>query len=134
MTQTDATIPMPTLIGDRRSAASDADPATSHEHGPIEDRPTNDPSNIGIDDPIAVYARQLWTELNAVRRYLREDVAHGGSGPVLADRQPLLTSDEEWAAWRTRYASVLSVLAGPAGDEGYGEQEAQLEYQNRATG
>jgi hypothetical protein len=27
-------------------------------------------------------------------------------------------------------AAALSTLAGPAGDEGYGEQEARLEYQN----
>jgi hypothetical protein len=133
MTQTHAPIPMPTLIGERRPAASDHDPATSHEHGPIEGRPTNDPSNIDINDPVAVYARQLWTELDAVRRYLVEDVAHGGAGPLLARRQPLLTNEDEWAAWRVQYASVLGVLAGPAGDEGYGEQEAQLEYQNRAT-
>jgi hypothetical protein len=124
MTDSQTLIPMPLLISDARPAASDADPATSHEHGPITDRPVRDPSDAGIDDPVTVYARQLWAELDAIGHYLREAIARGS----------LLTTDDAWTQWQERYAAVLSVLAGPAGDQGYGQQEAQLERQNRATG
>jgi hypothetical protein len=126
MTDPQIHIPMPLLISDARSAASDADPATSHEHGPIADRPVRDPSDAGIDDPVTVYARRLWTELDAIGQYLREGIARGGT------EHSLLTTDDAWAQWQERYAAVLSILAGPAGDQGYGQQEAQLEHQNRA--
>lgn len=60
-----------------------------------------------------------------------EQVARGGNGSGRADIRPLLTTEEHWQQWRTVYSGVLSVLAGPHGDEGFGEQEARLEYQNR---
>jgi hypothetical protein len=124
-------IPMPGLLTDRSGAASDRDPATSHEHAPIDDRPARDPSDVTLNEPVAVYARQLWTELDRVARYLREHVAGGGDGPLLANSTPLLATEEQWAQWREIYGATLSVLAGPAGDQGYGEQEAQLAYQHR---
>jgi hypothetical protein len=129
--QSAASIPMPGLLSDDMGSAADRDPATSHEHAPIEDRPERDPSGVGVDEPVTQYARQLWTELDGVARYLQEQVAHGGGGPVVADSSSLLTTDEQWQAWQAIYAKVLSVLAGPKGDQGYGSQQAQLEYQNR---
>jgi hypothetical protein len=89
-----------------------------------------DPSRTLLDDPVTVYARQLWTVLERVARYLREDVAHGSGNWPQRDGQPLLATDEQWQRWRVHYAAALSVLAGPAGDQGYGKQEATLEYQN----
>jgi hypothetical protein len=117
-------IPMPGLIADDVSSASDRDPATSHEHAPIGDRPTRDPSNAEVDDPVTVYARQLWTQLDLAATYLRDHIARGDeSGSALA-------TDAQWDEWRETYARLLSILAGPAGDGGYGRQEATLEYQN----
>ena len=121
---------MPGLLNDPTPTASDHDPATSHEHGPIEDRPERDPAGRALDDPVTEYARLLWTALDNVAGYLRDEIARGPSGPVLDDRPPALTTEEQWKQWRQCYASVLGVLAGPRGDQGYGDQEAQLEYQN----
>jgi hypothetical protein len=132
-TDTAPAIPMPGLISDHAGTASDRDPATSHEHGPIEDRPVRDPSDVTHDEPVTAYARQLWLELDRVAGYLREQVARGGSAPVVAGPEPLLRTEDQWQQWRETYAGVLSVLAGPAGDQGYGRQEAQLEYQNGAS-
>jgi hypothetical protein len=126
-------IPMPGLLTDRSGAASDRDPATSHEHAPIDDRPARDPSDATLDEPVTRYARQLWTELDRLTRYLREEVGGGGDGPLLANATPLLTTDDQWTKWRELYGEALSVLAGPAGDGGYGEQEAQLVYQHAAA-
>ncbi len=124
-------IPMPGLIGDARGAASDRDPATSHEHAPIEDRPERDPSDVGTEEPVTAYARQLWLELDRVAHYLHNEVARGGSnGPLVTEPKPLLSSDEQWNRWREVYADVLSALAGPAGDQGYGEQEARRAAQD----
>jgi hypothetical protein len=123
-------IPMPGLLSDRFGSASDRDPATSHEHAPIDDRPARDPSDARVDEPVTVYARQLWTALDRLTRYLRDEVAGGGDGPLLANATPLLTTEEQWATWRELYGGALSVLVGPAGDQGYGEQEAQLVYQH----
>ena len=109
--------PMPGLLIDGGGAASDHDPATSHEHVPIDDRPVRDPSNAGLDDPVTAYGRQLWIELNDVARYL-----HDSTGQ--------LRTEQDWTEWKVRYARVLSVLAGPAGDQGFGEQEAQVAFQN----
>ena len=121
---------MPGLLADKNAPFSDSDPATSHEHGPTPGRGERDPSDAAIDDPVTRYGRQLWTELDKVARYLREEVARGGSGPLPAEIKPLLATEDQWQRWREVYARVLSILAGPAGDQGYGHQEALLEYQN----
>ncbi len=124
-------IPVPGLLADGRGSASDRDPATSHEHAPIEDRPVRDPSDVERDEPVTAYARHLWHELDRVAHYLETQIARGGSnGPLVTQPTPLLSTEEQWAEWREVYASVLSALAGPAGDEGYGAQEAQLVYQH----
>jgi hypothetical protein len=126
-------IPMPGLLTDRVGAASDRDPATSHERAPIDDRPARDPSDTTVGEPVTAYARLLWTELDRLARYLREEVGGGGDGPLLAHATPLLTTEDQWTKWRELYGGALSVLAGPAGDGGYGEQEAQLVYQHAAA-
>jgi len=61
-----------------------------------------------------------------VAHYLHNEVARGGSnGPIVTEPKPLLSTEGQWARWRDLYADVLSALAGPAGDQGYGEQEAR---------
>jgi hypothetical protein len=124
-------IPMPSLLTDPNGSSSDRDPATSHEHAPIEGRPARDPSDVELEEPLARYARLLWAELDRVSHYLREQVAGGGDGPLLANATPLLVTEEQWTKWREVYGGALSVLAGPAGDNGYGAEEAQLAYQHR---
>jgi len=74
----------------------------------------------------AAYGRALWLELREVADYLREEVAHGG-----AEAAPLPRSDTQWQAWKERYAHVLSALAGPHGDSGYGAEQAELESRRR---
>ncbi len=119
-------IPMPGVLGDEHGAASDRDPATSHEHAPIEDRPERDPSDVGTDEPVTAYARQLWLELDRVAHYLHTEVARGGSnGPLVTQAKPLLSTEDQWDRWREVYGDVLSTLAGPAGDQGFGDQEAR---------
>jgi hypothetical protein len=122
---------MPGLIADQIPVRSLRDPESGNESGPIDD-PPDVVSEDAPQDDVSVYARQLWALLDQVARYLREQVARGGSGPVLAEAKPLLSTDEQWQQWTEIYSGVLSVLAGPHGDEGYGRQEARLEYQNRS--
>lgn len=131
MSETWNSIPMPGLLNDEHAASSDRDPATSHEHAPISDRPVRDPSHVLVDDPVTVYARQLWTVVDRLARYVRDDVAHGIGRPLLPDAPPVRSSDEQWRQWREHYAAALSILAGPAGDQGYGRQEATLEYEQQ---
>lgn len=71
------------------------------------------------------YGRALWEELTAVATYLREDVARaaGGTG--------IVHTEEQWQRWQDIYAGVLSSLAGPAGDSGYGAWQAGLERTHR---
>jgi hypothetical protein len=123
-------IPMPSLLSDAAPAFRNHDPQTSGEAGPIYSEAERAAAKADVDEPIADYARQLWHTLKATVRYLRDDVARGGSGPLLAERASMLKTDEQWQAWATICGSALSMLAGPAGDQGYGEQEARLEYQN----
>ena len=122
-------IPMPSLltnvdVGD----VGNRDPHRSGDAGPIYEGSgsANDES-----EALADYARKLWAVLDQAAEYLLEQVARGGSGPVLARPESLLTTEEQWQHWCEIYAAALSVLAGPVGDEGYGAQEARLEYQNR---
>ena len=123
-------IPMPSILTDDAPAFSNHDPQTSGDAGPIYSNAERDAAKADVDEPIADYARQLWRALNDAVRYLRNDVARGGSGPLLAEQVPLPTTENQWQAWIRVCASALSTLAGPAGDQGYGEQEARLEYQN----
>jgi hypothetical protein len=126
-------IPMPSVLADTRGGdTGNRDPERSGDAGPIHHE-VSVPTAGDADHAVSDYARTLWITLDEVARYLRDDLAHGGGTQPSADRSSPLRTDEQWESWRATYASVLSVLAGPAGDEGYGEQEAQVEYQNRAT-
>jgi hypothetical protein len=121
-------IPMPGLLTDpERATLRNRDPERSGDAGPVYD--DSDDGEDASDD-VAAYARQLWVALDEGARYLLEQLARGGGGPLLAEHRPLLSTEEQWQQWCTVYADVLSVLAGPHGDQGYGEQEARLEYQN----
>jgi len=80
-------------------------------------------------DETAEYGRTLWEQLRRIADYLREEVARGG-----AAGQPLPRSEEQWQRWRACYAQALTALAGPRGDEGYGEQEAEVELRRNRPG
>ncbi len=110
-------IPRPSVISDLVPSRSRRDPESGNESGPIEDAP-DAVSEQTPGEEVSAYARQLWRLLDSAARYLREDVA------------PELRGEDAWAAWRERYGAILSVMAGPAGDEGYGFQEARLAHQN----
>ena len=71
VTETQNQIPMPGLLADKNAPFSDSDPATSHEGGPTPGRGERDPSDAAIDDPVTMYGRQLWTELDKVASYLQ---------------------------------------------------------------
>jgi hypothetical protein len=114
-------IPMPSLLADRADTPSNRDPATSSEASPVTDR------SVG-NERVVAYARLLWSELDRVGDYLRDHVGGGGSGPVLAQTEPILTNDDQWQRWSEIYAQTLTTLAGPAGDQGYGAEQAQLLY------
>ncbi len=58
----------------------------------------------------AAYAQTLWTTLDNVADHLREATPTRSSAGA--------------TAWEQTYGSVLSALAGAAGDSGYGAQEA----------
>ncbi len=120
---------MPSLIASQIPARSQRDPEAGNEWAPIDDAPAA-LSEQAPESAIAAYARQLWQEVDRLAAYLRDEIARGGSGPVLADSGPLLATDEDWQKWQQMYAGALSILAGPAGDQGYGEEAARLEYQN----
>jgi len=125
-------IPMPSLIADQVPARSLRDPESGNESGPIDD-PPEVVSEAEPADPVSEYARQIWRQLDRVARYLRDDIARHGSDPLLLKSSSLLGNDTQWQDWQNSYAAVLSVLAGPRGDAGYGAQEARLEYQNSAV-
>jgi hypothetical protein len=109
--------PLPALLTDGVGTPSDRDPKATSEGGPQHNRGTEDSADAGI---ITAYAQQLWGELSRVAQYLH-------------DLTPQVSTDEQWAQWRTTYADVLSVMAGPAGDQGFGAQEATRAFQNRAS-
>jgi hypothetical protein len=76
-------------------------------------------------ETVTDYARQLWQQLSDVADYLREDIARGVTGAGV------LASDESWTSWQAAYASTLSRLAGPRGDNGYGAYQASMEREHR---
>jgi hypothetical protein len=123
-------IPMPTLLCDESPSRSNRDPETSGDAGPVYSEADTAAARSDVDEPLGDYARQLWRALDGAVRYLRDDVARGNRGGTSADQMPLLRTEEQWQAWMALCAAVLSTLAGPAGDEGYGVQEARLECQN----
>lgn len=80
------------------------------------------------------YARMLWADLDAMRRYLLQSLPPDPRlpGPVALGASPTGPDDEQgWARWCAAYAEVTSVLAGPRGDSGFGESEARREAQTR---
>ena len=117
---------MPGLLTDREPTYyGNRDPERSGDAGPVYDVEPEP-----VNEALQAYAQQLWRTLDEVAHYLLDEVARGGSGPVLAERGSLLLTEDQWQGWSSAYAGTLGVLAGPAGDHGYGAQEAQLEYQN----
>lgn len=73
------------------------------------------------------YARMLWDQLGAVRRYLVDSLPPPvAPAETLGSARPSGADDAEgWAAWTDTYAAVTSALAGPHGDSGFGYTEAR---------
>ena len=73
----------------------------------------------------SAYGRQLWHTLDAVRAYLESSAPRPDPLdrplPAIADSG----DDHACSDWQEAYAAVTSVLAGPRGDDGHGDQEAQ---------
>jgi hypothetical protein len=86
-------------------------------------------------DETCEYAQQLWEELDAVRHYLIDAAPQDpriSDGPVRSCATPSGPDDDEgWTKWSSAYARVTTLLAGPNGDSGYGEQEAAREQRDR---
>ena len=118
-------IPMPGIL--------DGTDHHTHEVSTLpDDAPASDVRDVlervaAALDRSGEYGRALWRNLAAVAEYLREDVARGRND------QGLLHTEEQWRRWQEIYAEVLSVLAGPTGDSGYGASQAQLEMQNHPS-
>lgn len=74
------------------------------------------------------YGRQLWHRLDEIRTYLLESAPTTGRS---AARPTGPDDDAGWLAWQRAYADVTTVLAGPRGDSGFGEQEAVREVTQR---
>jgi hypothetical protein len=68
---------------------------------------------------VCAYGHQLWDELDTVRKYLLESSAGGRARPLGPD------DDAGWDAWMNLFSGVVTDLAGPRGDGGYGRDEAR---------
>lgn len=82
----------------------------------------------------ADYGRYLWRQIDAVRHYLLEvapdpDADDDVHRWFTAPRGP--DDDHGWDRWKTAYEAITSVLAGPAGDSGFGRHEAAQEALRR---
>lgn len=87
-------------------------------------------------EKLAEYARTMWLDLDAVRRYLLQSLPPDPRtpGPVVVSASPTGPDDEDgWERWAAAYAEVTSVLAGPHGDSGFGRGEARREAQIRRS-
>lgn len=83
------------------------------------------------------YAEQLWSTLNAQRRYLLDCLPpdpHTTTGSIALGAAPTGPHDEQgWQNWMTAFAAVTSVLCGPRGDAGFSRNRASEEAQRRRT-
>jgi hypothetical protein len=80
------------------------------------------------------YAKQVWHQLDDTRAYLRRCLPDDPSKPGARRFRtaPVDANDEQgWQDWMRTYADVTSVLAGPRGDSGFGEEEARAEARSR---
>ena len=108
-------VPMPQVLDPDRLIMPERDDMTIDEHRGRTDAVLTQLRRT------CEYGRQLWHELEAVRAYLGTNV------PADAD------DAQAWLAWRTRYAAVVSSLAGTMGDSGFGADEAMLIAQNHGS-
>ena len=117
-------------------------PSVLDPHRPVTDRRDSMTSRFEDErdglraalDATCAYGRQLWNELEAVRAYLLSSAPGDPNQP--GDRRVGATPsgpDDEvgWQNWSAVLASLTQVLAGPAGDSGFGEHEAAREQRDR---
>jgi len=122
-------IPRPELLDPDRLLLDTRDDLTADEHASraaLLDHALHDSCS---------YAQQLWQNLDAVRGYLLASLPPDPRSPDSSGRRsaaPAGPDDEPgWQNWIAAYAAVISVLAGPHGDSGYGSEEAQREARDR---
>ena len=120
---------MPSVLsGSDQRDVGNRDPDRSGDAGPIYGGAAE--QRVAEAERVVGYARELWSAVDQAARYLAEEVAHRSTSSGSVGQQPLLATEGQWSAWREVYGGLLNVLSGPLGDQGYGRQEAQLEYQN----
>lgn len=107
-------------------------------HLPTDDRESytaQEYSHIkGALERTTAYARLLWLDMDAVRRYLLQSLPPDPRlpGPPVVGASPTGPDDDDgWDRWSAAYAEVTSVLAGPRGDSGFGWSAARREAQTR---
>jgi hypothetical protein len=75
------------------------------------------------------YAEQLWDHLDGVRHYLRymlpPDPRSAGPHTQVGAHPTGPDDTDGWSKWVDIYGSVVSVMAGPHGDSGFGYGEAR---------
>jgi hypothetical protein len=83
------------------------------------------------------YGRALWQQLDTVRHYLAASLPpdpHTPNAAIRAGASPTGPDDESgWNNWISTYSGTITALAGPHGDSGYGQQEAQREASYRRS-
>jgi hypothetical protein len=118
----------PELLDPKRTLTDDRDDLTVSEH-----RQRAQLLASALEDSCR-YAQQLWHQLDEVRHYLvralpddpqRPDARRHATAPTGPD------DDAGWDDWMGTYAAVTSVLCGPHGDSGFGDDEARREARAR---
>ncbi len=123
---------------DRIPEPSILDPArVQHDggsQGVTDHNPTREELATDLRE-VCDYALQLWNELDATRHYLAESAPQNPrtvEGPPRTAARPTGPDDEDgWQRWAARYGSISTLLAGPNGDSGYGQEEAVRELRDR---
>lgn len=123
---------------DRIPEPSILDPArVQHDggsQGVTDHNPTREELATDLRE-VCDYALQLWNELDATRHYLAESAPQNPrtvEGPPRTAARPTGPDDEDgWQRWAARYGGISTLLAGPNGDSGYGQEEAVREVRDR---
>lgn len=122
------TIREPELLDPNRMLSDDRDDMTVDQH--------RDRARMlaqALNDSCR-YAQDLWHQLDEVRGYLVRCLPDDPQQPDAhrAATAPTGPDDEDgWRDWMSVYAGVTSVLAGPHGDSGFGDDEARAEARAR---
>lgn len=114
-------LPVPELLNPDRLLSEERTEMTLDEH---RDRAR---ALYGALHDTCDYARQLWLELQEVRRYLVASLpAPAPESGRLGGTRPTGPDDQQgWDAWIDAYAGITSALTGPHGNPTFGFEEAR---------